>query len=264
MGRAIHLLTLLVALAVPAAAQAARPAGGDPPVIVPMPAPPSGPAIRRVVHDALQPVEPGVLVAVRVEAEQGARVSVRLGAAGDPVACPPDTGRKESYACTLQVPGGLEGRFHVVAEARGPGGRLSRLGSALPVVVRPSETWETVNALNVRLRPVFFDAGSTAVDAAADAAITTDREILAKAPERSILIEGHCDPSEPGDHDSLSRERAEAVAERLAALGIPRDRVVIAGRGSAVPLVRDGDEQERALNRRVMILFQALEEPPRP
>ena len=55
-------------------------------------------------------------------------------------------------------------------------------------------------------------------------------------------------------------ERAVAVADQLESLGLSRDRLVITSKSDAMPLLREGDEQARAMNRRVMVLFHAGEE----
>ena len=255
LSRSICVAALVLALS-PAAAAGA----GKDPGLIPMPRPPAGPAIERVTHSAASPVDPGSTISVLVRTEPGVEVSVRLGPGGAPVSCPAVPAETGSYRCSVPLPPGLKGSHHVVAESRDGQGRTSRLSSILPVVIGPGRSWESVNTLNARLRPVFFEPGSAMLDGTAIAAITANLKVLDTHDGFAVLIEGHCDSAETADHANLARERAGAVADRLASMGLSRDRLIISGQSDSMPLLRDGDEQARALNRRVMILFHAGEE----
>lgn len=254
---AATLLALIPAALLPSASWA-----GDAPKVIPMPAPPQGPPILRVTHDALRPVEPGARVEVRVSAGPGAAVSASLGRRGQPVPCPEQPGEKGAYACVLTVPPGSPGSHSVVATATGEDGRVSRLSSILPVVISSSDRWKALNTLNTRLAPILFAPGSSQLDDGALATLEASLDFLRSQPRLSLLVEGHCDPGEEGDQEALSLERARAVVDQLAQMGIPRERLSAAGLSSDEPLVGDGDEQARALNRRAMILFRPPSAPP--
>jgi outer membrane protein OmpA-like peptidoglycan-associated protein len=57
----------------------------------------------------------------------------------------------------------------------------------------------------------------------------------------------------------LSRERAASVRERLIALGVPRARLDVQGRGLTEPIASNDTEAGRQQNRRVEIAIIASE-----
>jgi outer membrane protein OmpA-like peptidoglycan-associated protein len=80
---------------------------------------------------------------------------------------------------------------------------------------------------------------------------------LAKAqPAGWIFVDGHADRSgPPAFNDRLSVKRASAVADRLAARGIDRSRIVVRHFGASHPLVKADASAGPRRNRRVDITF---------
>lgn len=73
-----------------------------------------------------------------------------------------------------------------------------------------------------------------------------------QAPE--IMVIGHTDQVGPDQtNDALSLQRAERVKSILVGMGIPRERILTAGRGRREPLVRTADGASEPRNRRVEI-----------
>ena len=75
-------------------------------------------------------------------------------------------------------------------------------------------------------------------------------------PRRVIRIEGYTDSV--GDRQAnldLSRERAQAVADVLADLGVDPARMQVVGYGEAFPVTDNASNRGRAQNRRVEIVF---------
>lgn len=71
--------------------------------------------------------------------------------------------------------------------------------------------------------------------------------------ERIRLI-GHSDTSgSAAENLEISLERAEAVRDRLVALGLPLFMIEVVARGESDPAVATGDGVAEALNRRVVI-----------
>ena len=70
----------------------------------------------------------------------------------------------------------------------------------------------------------------------------------------TVIIEGHTS-TEGSEEDNLelSKRRAQAVVDKLQALGINQSRLEASGKGELMPLVPENDETSRALNRRVEI-----------
>jgi len=77
---------------------------------------------------------------------------------------------------------------------------------------------------------------------------------MKSAGTESFVIEGHtCDRGEDAHNLSLSQQRALAVREALASLGVPAQRLVVLGFGESEPAVANTDEAARQVNRRVQI-----------
>jgi outer membrane protein OmpA-like peptidoglycan-associated protein len=76
---------------------------------------------------------------------------------------------------------------------------------------------------------------------------------LAAHKEVVFSIEGHSD-SRP-DAESFALGRAQAVADYLVALGVPRSNFRIDSHGSSSPLASNKTPKGRALNRRVELIF---------
>jgi len=249
-------LALGIWLAVPLGSLA-----GQTPRVVPMPQPPQGPKILRVTHDAPnRAVNPGATLKITVVAELAAAVTVSLGTAAREVPCSAGDGGG-TFRCELIVPEGAIGPQRVRAQAVDAKGRISSLSAALPVNVEAALPWRETDALNVRLAPVLFAAGSTDLDAEARSAIAANMDLVRSHPQYPILLEGRCDAAEPGDPTALSTRRAEAVRDEMAARGVPPDRIRISGLAATEPLTASRDEAERAVNRSVLILLQPLPAP---
>jgi outer membrane protein OmpA-like peptidoglycan-associated protein len=77
---------------------------------------------------------------------------------------------------------------------------------------------------------------------------------IASHPAPEIVVVGHTDRiGTVSYNDALSLRRAERVRNDLVGLGIPRDRITIAGRGEREPIVQTEDEVVEPRNRRVEI-----------
>lgn len=77
---------------------------------------------------------------------------------------------------------------------------------------------------------------------------------IARRPAPEIVVIGHTD--RVGTvlyNDALSLRRAERVRDELVKLGIPRPRILVAGRGEREPEVPTADEVPEPRNRRVEI-----------
>ncbi len=79
-------------------------------------------------------------------------------------------------------------------------------------------------------------------------------------PGAKVRIDGYADPRGPATfNDDLSLRRAEAVALMLEQAGVPQDRLVIEGHGSAESTSPQGDMDAYAFDRRVTVRLQGAE-----
>jgi outer membrane protein OmpA-like peptidoglycan-associated protein len=84
------------------------------------------------------------------------------------------------------------------------------------------------------VRVVFFQDDSAAVSPTALGVIQDAARMAAAAPDAPVRVLGYVAP-DPGQVPlvTLSRARADAVANELVRLGVPRARIQVQGRGAA-------------------------------
>ncbi len=101
---------------------------------------------------------------------------------------------------------------------------------------------------------VSFDESGTTLRSGAYAALDRTISLAYACRDSTISVTGHTDSS---GHESwnqrLSLARAKAVANYIVARGIARERLIIIGAGSSVPLADNATRYGRSLNRRISI-----------
>jgi hypothetical protein len=127
--------------------------------------------------------------------------------------------------------------------------------------VAPAGTDPGCGAIEVKLgcgsiiHGINFDYDSAAIRADAAPVLAALHDGLSGDGSASIVIEGHTS-SEGSDayNQSLSERRAQSVVDDLARRGIEAARLKAAGVGEARPIASNGDENGRAMNRRVEVV----------
>jgi outer membrane protein OmpA-like peptidoglycan-associated protein len=118
---------------------------------------------------------------------------------------------------------------------------------------------ETPEARSVTLASdVLFETDRSDLDADARARVDAIADELTElGGPRTITIEGHTDDvGTPEDNQGLSERRAFAVASRLEAqLNDDAFTIEHTGYGETRPVASNGNEEGRALNRRVVIAY---------
>jgi outer membrane protein OmpA-like peptidoglycan-associated protein len=86
--------------------------------------------------------------------------------------------------------------------------------------------------------PLLFDGERAELRPSTAATVDRLAALLAAAPEAAVRLVGHTAdlPGPEGRAVALSRERGEAVAERLALAGVAPGRIAVEGVGDADPL----------------------------
>ena len=125
-----------------------------------------------------------------------------------------------------------------------------------------------VDALRGTIEGLVYGEGETAVRDAALASVRRIARTMQAHPNIRVVLIGHTDdreakqlatsgPGQPADLDALSadlsRARAEAVKNALAAVGIPRARIIADGKGAEEPVADNAQPRGRLANRRVEI-----------
>jgi outer membrane protein OmpA-like peptidoglycan-associated protein len=102
---------------------------------------------------------------------------------------------------------------------------------------------------------VGFDGAKAALKPEAAKTVAEIVKLLKENPTLKLSIEGHTDDVGPRPaNEKLSRDRAAAVLDAIAAGGIARARLSSAGHGPAKPIADNGTSEGRAKNRRVELV----------
>ncbi|WP_426165159.1 OmpA family protein [Sandarakinorhabdus sp. DWP1-3-1] len=103
---------------------------------------------------------------------------------------------------------------------------------------------------------VYFDWDSSAITAEAALLLDNAARQYASTGGASIVIAGHADASGAAAYNiGLSQRRADAVKDRLAALGLPANAIVTESYGESRLMVVTSDGVPEPQNRRVEIVF---------
>jgi outer membrane protein OmpA-like peptidoglycan-associated protein len=107
---------------------------------------------------------------------------------------------------------------------------------------------------------ILFDFNKATLRPEARKSLNAMSEIFKKYSDTDILITGHTDNIGSDEvNNRLSQQRADAVANYLASLGIDRKRLLTRGLGKTEPVADNSTPQGRQQNRRVEMAIYANE-----
>lgn len=122
---------------------------------------------------------------------------------------------------------------------------------ATPVSVIKADSLIVLNA------ELLFETAKSTLRREHFATLNAIVDYLLLHPERSVKISGHTDNTGSEQHNlTLSKRRADVVAEYLVNNGVNNSRVKTFGLGSAQPLEVNTTDEKRRKNRRVELLIQ--------
>lgn len=105
---------------------------------------------------------------------------------------------------------------------------------------------------------ILFDFDKSTLRPASQEQIRTFADALKKYEDTDIFVAGHTDATGSEDYNlTLSRQRAESVANYLENLGVSRARFAITGFGEAQPIASNNSAEGQQLNRRVEVAIYA-------
>lgn len=108
---------------------------------------------------------------------------------------------------------------------------------------------------------ILFAVNKATLTPASKASLSEFAESVRKYSDTNILIEGHTDATGTEEYNlSLSRQRAQSVANYLAQLNVDPTRFTIMGYGESQPVSTNDTAEGRQQNRRVEIAIMANEE----
>jgi outer membrane protein OmpA-like peptidoglycan-associated protein len=93
----------------------------------------------------------------------------------------------------------------------------------------------------------------------AEGKLTQLAQLLAGSPDYKISVESHTDNrGTPDELQTLTQERAQAIADKIVNSGANQDRVEAKGMGATLPVAANTTVANRAKNRRVEIVLSPL------
>ena len=118
-----------------------------------------------------------------------------------------------------------------------------RFGAALDALPPPPATFT-----------LYFLEGKDELTSDSSAELQRVISEIKRRPLPDIVVIGHTDTVGSADfNDKLSYARAERARDLLVSMGLPGDRIAVAGRGKREPLVATSDNVSEQKNRRVEI-----------
>ena len=134
---------------------------------------------------------------------------------------------------------------------------------SIPVRVDTANTQPTISAPVVKAdsliilgAEVLFEIDKSTLRSEHFATLNSIVDYLLSHPERSVRISGHSDNTGREAHNlTLSKQRADVVAEYLVSNGVNINRVETSGLGSAKPIAVNTTDNGRKKNRRVELLI---------
>jgi len=110
--------------------------------------------------------------------------------------------------------------------------------------------------LVITLGDVLFDTDKAELKPGAFSAMDRLAQVLKEDSKRQLSIEGHTDSRGAAEYNkTLSKRRAEAVAQALKDRGVEARRISVVGRGEEYPVATNDTAAGRQQNRRVEVIF---------
>lgn len=176
----------------------------------------------------------------------------------------PETVRQEPIATLPAPPAGGDMRepdiqaslAQPAAAAPGNSSAQSR-GSALPAAAAASTRTPAAAPGLSGLADIFFDFDQYAVRRDAQAVLDSNARWIRNEPDKSFLIEGHCDERGTLAYNLvLGEKRAKAAKRYLEDLGVPASRLLTTSYGEVKPFCTEHNEGCWKHNRRAHFVVQ--------
>ncbi|MGI9054656.1 MAG: OmpA family protein [Pyrinomonadaceae bacterium] len=171
-----------------------------------------------------------------------------------------ETVRKDAQADKIKL-ARIEAQQEIYRQQQEKQDRMNRLQTNTPVLMQSLKRFGTVSQTDrgvVLTLPEKFwtDPRVSSFSAEADTDLTSLGEVLANNSDYRILVESHTDNrGVPEDLDNLTKERAQAIADKMISFGVTGNRIESKGLGASLPLVPNSTNTNRAKNRRVDIIL---------
>jgi outer membrane protein OmpA-like peptidoglycan-associated protein len=148
------------------------------------------------------------------------------------------------------------------AAAQQQNAQLAERAARLEAILVELHAQKTERGMVVTIGDVLFATDRAELNANGMATVRKLAEVMMQNPDRTVLVEGFTDSTGSAAHNrDLSERRAQAVAQALTSLGVPRERVATRGYGAMYPVASNDTAANRQLNRRVEIVLSNANAP---
>jgi len=167
--------------------------------------------------------------------------------------------KREAAAANAQVAAAQQQAQDAQAQAAAAqqqAAQLAERSARLEAILVELHAQKTERGMVVTIGDVLFATDRAELNANGVATVRKLAEVMQQNPDRTVLVEGFTDSTGSTAHNQdLSERRAQAVAQALTGLGVPRERVAMRGYGEAYPVASNDNAGNRQLNRRVEIVL---------
>ncbi|HUF03054.1 MAG TPA: OmpA family protein [Aridibacter sp.] len=168
--------------------------------------------------------------------------------------------RKEAQDAKIQL-ASVEASKRALEEERDREKMLQQMKANLPVMKKSLERFGSVEETETGLVLTIGENFWSGIRVSSFAANTETKmnwlgEVINSSPSYRVIIESHTDDrGAPEELQTLTTERARAMADKLISLGVGTDRLEAKGFGGTFPVVPNDTNRNRAKNRRVEVKF---------
>ncbi|MDQ3181759.1 MAG: OmpA family protein [Acidobacteriota bacterium] len=174
-------------------------------------------------------------------------------------------GKTQTEAETVKVKlANIEGQNQALQEQREKDQKLARVQANVPVLMESLKGFGTVSQTErgiVLTLPENYWMGIrvSSFSPNGEANLASLGQVLVNSVDYKIVVESHTDnKGTPEELQTLTQERAQAIADKIMSLGVTTDRVETKGFGGSLPVAPNSTNANRAKNRRVMIILTPI------
>jgi outer membrane protein OmpA-like peptidoglycan-associated protein len=170
-----------------------------------------------------------------------------------------DRARRDAQAAQAQAASAQQQAQDAQAQAAAAqqqAAQQTERASRLEALLVELHAQKTERGMVVTIGDVLFATDRAELNANGMATVRKLAEVMMQNPDRTVMVEGFTDSTGSAAHNKdLSERRAASVAQALASLGVPRERIGMRGYGEAFPVASNDTASNRQLNRRVEIVL---------
>ena len=176
-------------------------------------------------------------------------------------------GKTQTEAETVKIKlATIEGQNQALQEQREKDQKVARFQANVPILMeslkRFGEVSQTARGIALTLPENYWTGIRVSSFAPnGEANLASLSQVLANSVDYKIMIEAHTDnKGTPEELQTLTQERAQAIADKILSLGATSDRVEAKGFGGSLPVAPNSTNANRAKNRRVVIVLSPIEQ----